>query len=52
MKHHNHTQFATQINRRLFEQRMSRRAEAAYGFVLALAIGGGLALLLVLELSK
>ena len=52
MKHHNHTQFATQINRRLFEQRMSRRAEAAYGFVLALAIGVGLAAVLFYGWSK
>jgi hypothetical protein len=47
MKHHNHIQLPTQIERRLFEKRMSRRAEAALGFVLALAIGVSLAAVLV-----
>lgn len=47
MKHHNHTQFAAQINRRLFETRMSRRAETACSILLALAIGVGLAAALV-----
>lgn len=52
MKHHNHIQLPTHIERRLFEDRMSRRAEAAYGFVLALAIGIGLAAVLFYGWSK
>lgn len=52
MKHHNHIQFSAQIERRLFEKRMSRRAEAAYGFLLALAIGCGLAAVLFYGWSK
>lgn len=52
MKHHNHIQLPTQIERRLFEKRMNRRAEAAYGFLLALAIGVGLAAVLFYGWSK
>ena len=40
MKHHNHTQFAREINRRLFQDRAERRAQAAYDFIVAVACIG------------
>ena len=45
----NHTQhpYSDEIRRHLFTQRLERRAEAALSFLLATAIGAGLALALV-----
>ena len=49
MKHHQHTQYpySAEIKRRLFISKTERRCEAAAGFLLATAIGVGLACLLV-----
>jgi hypothetical protein len=49
MKHHQHTQYpySAEIKRRLFISKTERRCEAAAGFLLATAIGVGLAFLLV-----
>jgi len=49
MKHHQHTQYpySAEIKRRLFISKTERRCEAAAGFLLAIAIGVGLACLLV-----
>jgi hypothetical protein len=49
MKHHQHTQYpySDEIKRRLFISKTERRCEAAAGFLLATAIGVGLACLLV-----
>ena len=49
MKHHQHTQYpySAEIKRRLFISKTERRCEAAAGFILAIAIGVGLACLLV-----
>lgn len=49
MKHHHHTQYPynAEIKRRIFTRQTERRCEAALNFLLALAIGCGLAVLLV-----
>ena len=53
MKHHQHTQYpySAEIKRRLFISKTERRCEAAAGFLLAVAIGVGLACLLVASLA-
>lgn len=49
MKHHHHAQYpySSEIKRRLFTRKAERRCEAAASFLLAVAIGCGLAALLV-----
>jgi hypothetical protein len=37
MKHHQHTQYAREINRRLFQTKTERRAQAAADFITAVA---------------
>lgn len=41
MKHHDHAQFAREINRRLFQTARERRVEAGWAFLKAL-VGIGL----------
>jgi hypothetical protein len=37
MKHHNHTQYAREINRRIFTSGLNRRAEAVVDFLITVA---------------
>lgn len=49
MKHHRHTQhpYSSEFKRRIFTRRIERRIEAGASFALAIAIGVGLAAVLV-----
>ena len=49
MKHHNHHQhpYSSEFKRRIFTRRIERRIQAGADLLLALAIGIGLAVLLV-----